>query len=332
MNNHLLTLLKENGVSIQELVDVNPWSVNYVNELYQNEQQPIFEHSIYHILTYLKFESRLYALEGKFGKTILVIREGNQFIFTPKVDDTSHFETVVSVISEYFKLEQIIIQNVSESWIDSMSDNLSLRMQSEMQIIPRSKEEVVYDTDLYIDMIGRNFTSLRNTNRKLLLSGMLSFESVQAHNIQDCLLVLQKWQQVQGFKYNKNKHRKEIFLLSSFVRLSGDNKDIVYVVGKIKGEPYSIAIMYRNTLKKNWGTSYLLKGINRPSDGGIHGVSDATYLFLFDEARKMGIKFLNDGELGYEEGTRQHKLSFNPIMFLKSYDVIIKNFTIDTNI
>jgi len=57
----------------------------------------------------------------------------------------------------------------------------------------------------------------------------------------------------------------------------------------------------------------------------MRGVSDATYCYCFEKSQKMGIKYLNDGELGTEIGTREHKLHFKPSTFLKSFDVDIKN-------
>jgi hypothetical protein len=56
----------------------------------------------------------------------------------------------------------------------------------------------------------------------------------------------------------------------------------------------------------------------------VPGASDATYCHVFLKAHAMRMTRLNDGDLGTERGTRNHKLQFQPVAFLQSFDILIR--------
>ena len=56
---------------------------------------------------------------------------------------------------------------------------------------------------------------------------------------------------------------------------------------------------------------------------GWRGILAGVGSSLINEFKNMGCIKMNDGELGSEIGTREHKLRFKPIAFLKSFDLDI---------
>jgi len=298
---------------------------NFICNLYEKEEKPIFEHSPYHVLSYLQYGNKLFGVVGNFGATILVVGKTDQFLFTPKVLDYKEFYQLVKSILTLFSRESLMIRNVSESWLRSFTGHFGTKQNLKIKVIPRSKEEAIYSVDLLTLMPGKEFSKLRQTRNKLLNKGLLSFrEIVGKKDLSDSLKVLDKWNQVQGYKYTKKKINKEKYVLERFFSLRDKFDHVVFGIGYIGDKPLSVYLMYRIPKKPNYGTIYILKGINRKSEGGRHGISDATYCYCFFQAKKWGIKFINDGELGSEVGTRVHKLGFKPIEFLKSFDVLLE--------
>ncbi|MCJ7805298.1 DUF2156 domain-containing protein [Patescibacteria group bacterium] len=295
----------------------------FLTNLYSKEKKHIFEHSPYHVLSYLRFKNQLYGISGRFGSLVLVSRKDDKFLFTPRIDDFKSFELFIKAIKRSLGVTKIEIRNVSEQWLQSFLVNVSNVAKRGMSVKERSREEAIYDVDLLCELRGKDFAGIRQSRNKLLNSGSIQFKPFTKISLKDGVGVLNKWQKVQGWKYVKERIEKEKYVLARFFDFSRLTKNVLCGVGYYKEVPLSILVMHLVPNGEKSGTIYLLKGINRPSDGGTHGISDATYCYAFLRAKEMGIKYLNDGELGTEEGTRRHKLNFKPIEFLKSYDVLL---------
>jgi len=95
-------------------------------------------------------------------------------------------------------------------------------------------------------------------------------------------------------------------------------------IASVCGKDLGLLVYFLIPEHPGWGEIYMVKGINRSEDGGVHGVSDACYLHIFDSLKQLNCLYVNDGELGTESGTREHKLRFKPIFYLKSYDLEVK--------
>ncbi len=285
-----------------------------ISSLYINETDPIFEFSSYHVLSYLSFETEVYYLESDFGKSILLTRNNGEIeLFTPLVEDLQKFLLWLEQSNIVKK-----ILNVSQKWHDKYSNKINGK------VISRSENEVIYDVNLLNELSGGSFSGMRQARNKLLNNDVLTFNQINNSNLSDALSVLEKWQNVQGMKYQKNKLDKEKFVYSKFNEFVKQTTDLYFCIGYVDKKPLSVAVLHRVEWKNNWGVIYLIKGINRVTDGGIHGVTDATYYHIFQMAKRWNLNYLNDGELGNEEGTREHKLRFKPVKFLKSYDILIK--------
>ncbi|OGY12212.1 MAG: hypothetical protein A3A58_00565 [Candidatus Blackburnbacteria bacterium RIFCSPLOWO2_01_FULL_41_27] len=309
---------KLSGIDIKPISEV---SLDTIDALFAKEPFPIFEHSSYHVLSYLSYESKVFFLAGEFGQTILVLRDDNFFLFSPLVKDDKEFNQFIECFFEQFNYKKLLIQNISQFWLDSFVNDPIFSIWN-LEVHPRSKEEVVYDVELLTELKGKEFAKLRNTRNKFL-NKVMHFNAVNSSNLEDVLTVLENWQRYQGFKYSKNRYEKEQFSLRKFAEYFAGLDRFCFEVGYVEEVPLCIVAMHKNNNNVDFGTLYIIKGLNKSEAGGIHGISDAAYCYCFKKAKEMGLKYLNDGELGHEEGTRQHKLRFKPVQFLKSYDVVI---------
>lgn len=292
----------------------------FVESLYTNEPFPIFEQNIFHVLSYLSFKNTIYGVSGTFGRTIVCISdEKTVFLFTPVILNYNDFIDFIDFLKIRFVQSEVKIQNVSEKFIKNV---IEFTGKHYYKVIVRSPEEAVYDVDLLTKLEGKSFSGLRQSKNKLLNNSLLKFENISEVNFDRSIAFLTKWQKYQGFKYFKNKYEKEKALYSKFIYLSQLDHSLIFQIGSVNNADLSIVALIKSCLKKDWGIIYVLKGLNRKEQGGLHGITDATYCYIFGKAKSMGIKYLNDGEMGSEDGTRNHKLRFKPVMFLKSFDLI----------
>ncbi|MBI5133818.1 MAG: DUF2156 domain-containing protein [Candidatus Taylorbacteria bacterium] len=305
--------LREIPVSIEEARAV-------LDGLYVGEPDPIFEHNAYHIMAYLAFDYEIFFASTERWQAVIGIGVKDLILFTPRVigapDDL--IETVRLLKRENPDIE-VRIQNVSEHWVKSHQSALA----KDWRIVPRSREEAIYDASKLAELSGAHFSNLRNTRNRLLAKGRLIFKRLTEESLGDAFSVLDRWQATQGSKYKKYKAEKEKYVYQKTARLAKAPDHICAEIGYMEGRPVSAFILHFCPNFPGWAVLYSTKGINDPDKGGAKGVSDATYIHCIEKAQKHGVKFINDGELGPEEGTRSHKLQFLPVRFLKSYDIKI---------
>ncbi|MEK6913493.1 MAG: phosphatidylglycerol lysyltransferase domain-containing protein [Nanoarchaeota archaeon] len=311
--------LSTNCVDITPLNDLTDFNKNFVRDLYRDEPFPIFEHSIYHLLSYLIFDYKLFTASSVSWRGVVALKEDAVVFFTPLVLEEDSFLKFINKLSDFATNYKIKIQNVSAYWVHKHE-----KIIKSWKIENRSREEAVYDVKLLHDLPGKDFSKLRNTKNRLLRSNVLTFKTISENNKNHLKIILQKWQKTQGYKYSKDKTDKEIFMCTKFVKfLEGEPDSVIANIGYIKDAPVSYCLMHKALSDDNWWTIYSIKGLNQHKDGGTRGVSDATYINCIERANKKGALFLNDGELGIENGSREHKLRFKPCMFLKSFDIVI---------
>lgn len=293
----------------------------FIDQLYKREPYPIFEHNVFHILSYLSFHNELFGLEGKFGKAILCLSKNKEaFLFTPVINNFISFTSLINALKTSYKQRKICIQNVSQNWVRKV---IPVKNKHLFNIKKRSGAEAIYDVPLLNSLSGKDFAKIRQSRNKLLNHQILTFEKLTPNNLHKALELLNAWQQTQGTKYQKNKYEKQKHTYNKLVELSSKDNSLIFEVGEIANKAVSVVAMFKSRLKPRWGIIYELKGLNNKISGGFHGVSDATYCHVFNIAKSKRIVYLNDGELGSEMGTREHKLRFKPVIFLKSFDVYI---------
>lgn len=290
-------------------------SLNYIRGLYLDEPVPIYEHNALHILGYLAYgKDDLLRLQSPNAEAVLANELGKLTIFTPHL--LTQNLNWIEQISDIYEPEVIVIQNVSEHWYMKNADKFT-----GFESVPRSEHEVVYSTRVLTELTGKNFAKLRQTRNRLLSSGHLSFQSIHDDNMADALDLIRKWNAVQGYKYQKDKEQKEVYVVETFLSLCKLSDNYYGEIGYIDGVAQSLTIYLVSNRNPRWGIIYLLKGNNRQEDGGVRGATDATYLYVVSKLRSMGVEYINDGDLGKEKGTIEHKLRFKPVRELKSFDL-----------
>lgn len=307
-----------NNPLLEELDITSPGHVSFISSLYDEEPYLIFEHNAFHVFASLSFGNKVFLLRGNGIRSVLVVKNDNTLLFfTPAISSWETFESTASIIGRHYGQNNVVIQNVSEHWVKQHNRRIQqLRLVTE----PRSKEETVYLCDRLSSLSGSNFAELRRVRNSLIRGKKLIFSDVTNSNLDEAINILERWNAVQGHKYAKNKLEKEKYLIDIACKVKFLFPDLIFKIGRYEGTPISIVLCVKN-MSRLWAVNYLVKGINRADEGGLHGASDATYLYTAQLLSESGITHINDGELGYEQGTREHKLRFKPIMFLKSFDI-----------
>jgi hypothetical protein len=294
----------------------------FLSRLLSAEPVPIFEHSVFYVLGSLSHNNALYGVTGAFGHAVCAVSADSVYLFSPAVLDTERLTHLIASLVDVTPGNQLDIRYLTERWVSSTVPSLGGHG---VTVRPRSAAEAVYECSRLVRLDGPDFRNLRARRRKLLDSGRLRFLPLDADRLPDAFSILQCWQATQGQKYQKNRYDREAFTLRRFVELS--KRLPIYSsfeVGYCEERPVSIACFYRSERLSSWGAICFIKAINRPEFGGISGASDATYCHVFLKADSLGLTHLNDGELGTENGTRNHKLQFQPVMFLRSFDVVLR--------
>ena len=159
-----------------------------------------------------------------------------------------------------------------------------------VSVLSRSKEEVIYDLDLLTSLPSQAFNHLRQTRNRLLTSNKVCFEKINNSNLHVGFKLIEHWSSVQGYKYSKNKMDKEKFVLEKLVSFSYTHPELNLLLGKVGSFTCSLSIFFLHPQFLQYGIIYMLKGINRSEEGGIRGASDATYLHIFSQLKKLGAK------------------------------------------
>jgi len=324
MNNSLyfktIKYLKENTLNFFPVDYPTKKVICFVKNLYSDEPFPIFEHNHYHILSYLHFKTKLLGVHFHNGSCILSVDEKNLVFFAPVAKNIEKLIQEFLSLLEYLKIPNSFITHISRYRLMKWQNVFK---KFNFSIINRSKKEVVYDVSTLVELAGKDFAKLRNTKNKLLITNKLKFIDITTQNLQIAFDIVDLWNKVQGFKYQKKKDKKEKYVIKILAEIANKDKNLNTKLVFFNNVPLGVIVYFVHPYREDWGEIYMVKCINRASDGGLHGVSDASYLKIFEDFKNSGVKWVNDGDLGVEKGTIEHKLRFKPIRFLQSFDISI---------
>ncbi|HEY4483584.1 MAG TPA: hypothetical protein VI752_00190 [Candidatus Paceibacterota bacterium] len=319
-DNRLVNFFKANSFSVNVCNDFDLSTFSFIDELYKDEQFPIFEHNLFHLTSYLSFSYKIFLVSNEYCQSILLSKNNEIVFFTPKIFDWKMFNIFVSRIKTVFPSFKIRIQNVSEKWINTNKEYFS----NSFMIAIRSAQEVVYDLNLLNILSGKSFSNLRNLKNRLNKDDFINFRSAKSEDFLEIKEFVVRWNKTQGLKYKKNKLNVELYTLEKAIEYGKKYPDkVCFKLGFLKNNLICLYILLMPGNFKDWGILYMTKGINKSTEGGVRGSSDSAYLDAFREASQNGMTYVNDGELGSELGSASHKMKFNPSMFLRSYDVIL---------
>lgn len=285
-------------------------------ELGSKSPRILYGHNLIYIVGNLQFKGDTYYFTGPEISAFLVINSHEIQLFSPSVPDNRAWCEKLANLSSEFELD-LKVTHVNEEW----PTKSRITEDNAWQIIFRSQAEAIYDLDLLNGLSGKEFAKLRLVRNKFVDSGAMQFEDITvAETIAE---LLKTWNAIQGDKYSKNKFEQEIFILNALIKFKEQYPDTpVYLkCGRFEEKIVSYCLFSILPQDQEYAVMHTLKGINKTESGGTHGASDATYLYVFKYLKGKGVKYINDGELGSEPGTREHKLRFMPVQFNKSYDL-----------
>lgn len=302
-------LKKLSDLTAQEIGDI-------LVKLGSKSPRILYGHNLIYIVGNLQFKGNTYYFTGPEISAFLVVNSHEIQLFSPSVPDNRAWYEKLANLSFEFGLD-LKITHVNEEW----PTKSGITKDNAWQVIPRSQAEAVYNLDLLNELPGKEFAKLRIVRNKLVDSGAMQFEDITvAEPISE---LLKTWNAIQGDKYSKNKFEQEAFILNTLIKFKEQYPDApIYLKrGRFEERIVSYCLLSILPQDQEYAVIHTLKGINKTESDGIHGASDATYLYVFKYLKGKGVKYINDGELGSELGTKEHKLRFMPVQFNKSYDL-----------
>jgi len=310
--------------------DPSEKNIDFINSIFEIEPFPIFEYNWYEIIGYQTYKGPFWAVILEDNSQLLLQfrnKENKLILFLPLVKSIKGWE-IIKKLHEILSISEISILNVSQHWKDIYEKNITTYFGvNNIKEEFRAEEEAVYDLKALNTLNGHKYGTLRNVKNRLLSSRLLTFKKVNLDNLKDAVNILDKWYETQGKKYKgPSRKEKELFGLKNFLIYSKDNENMFVEVGYFNNLPVCLLMYFVFPTHNKWGVNFVLKGLNNNvENNSVNGVSDAAYIHMFENLYSRGVEFLNDGELGYEIGTRTHKIvKFRPINYLQSFNIHIK--------
>lgn len=289
--------------------------------------EPIFEYSYYEVLYYQTYKGPFIFFELENNLISLHIRDKDIHIFASYICNESAISFLVA-LSKHLGLTNLKLDIMTEKWVQLWHANLiSTFGENNVSVTFRAENEAVYDIEKLTTLEGSDFSTLRRVKAKRVSTNEITFYDMTEDNFEHGVEVLNAWHETQGKLYEgPSRYHKELYALQKFSKHKIIDENIFIRIGYFKDNPVSLTLDYINPVIPTWGVNFMIKSKSKKFYPELpHGVADTAYLDIFDQLGKKGVKYLNDGEIGSEEGTRNHKLQrFKPIDFLKSYNVEIK--------
>lgn len=293
----------------------------HVNLLLKDKQCLLFEHNFLHVIAGLLFSNDLYLITYPTWSAIAAVDNDKKVIqiLYPKFTDSGIFiSDLLSLRQKLTKESTLKILYLNECDVACLQSFIINNQY--LSLKPRSKNEAIYSVDILNELKGQHFSNLRNLKNKIAKDKDWKFVSVNERNISSVFDLQSKWQESQGLKYKNKKGDRERFLYKTIIQKFRNDTNCYFELCLYKDVPVGLFVLWR--IDDEWAVLYHSKGLNQNIQGGVKGASNALYLRVFDIAYKLGLKFINDGELG-EPGSASHKIGFLPIYFIKSFDLEI---------
>lgn len=240
----------------------------------------------------------------------MIYFEDDQSIVIP----ASELNESLSIIDKLNKNKDIYVKYVSKNQADRYHGPLVGLGFSKST---RSQNEVIYDVGKLVNLKGSDYSKLRNKSRIISKVGF-DFKPLDESNKADVLYVNDIWRKQRGSIYKRDRSLCEKSIINFVCNHPNDN-DTKGIVQYLNNKPTGFCIY---DVSRPVFIQFITKGLNDSNEGNKLA-STALYLKVFEIASALGFKFINDGDLGYEAGTVNHKKSFRPIRYYKTYDYML---------
>ncbi|MEI7689367.1 MAG: phosphatidylglycerol lysyltransferase domain-containing protein [Candidatus Saccharibacteria bacterium] len=280
-------------------------------------EQAVFEQSPDLLFYYISYGSNIMIAKTKLGSILPITYDDNELIMSfPLI---LNFDELAQIVNSWKKsFNKISIKYYSENQSTNYTNELTT-----LDFVKniRSENEVFYSTKLLSELPGKKFSKIRYKKNKIIKNPDFELKKFNLDMLDDAKFVLDNWNSTRLHIYKKDRKNKELNYLKQ-TTIANNNNISNHLLYYKKMPVGLLSIDHR--ISQGVSCTTILKGLNDETINGAKGSSDYLYFSTFEIASSQGIDFINDGELGTEDGTRIHKLQFQPILSRKVYDFYFK--------
>lgn len=271
----------------EKFVRVDPKKhVTIFKELLQNQSETLYNHSPIFPFAYLNTGNRTLFLNSDYSPNkIIPLAQKNKT--TPTFELFTPFGDMKEILATIDKASICIeaIRDVTKQYAQDF-----LKHWSGWDLI-RTSRDVVQDCHLVTELNGRNFSSIRNTLRRVERDYKPDIKLLTTETCADAILVFKDWQQEQGKKYFRVTIGRDIRLIEEYCKALKDLWQISYFayVYYVAGKAEAVSFGVRSWSNAEWGIDVTCK-----ANVNIRGLSDFAFQHLITQLHLAGILYVND--------------------------------------
>ncbi|WP_297597547.1 phosphatidylglycerol lysyltransferase domain-containing protein [uncultured Cetobacterium sp.] len=226
--------------------------------------------------------------------------EGNDYYFCP-VSKEDRKDSIIEAIKK-IKKENKEIVFIPEKYAEFLQRDVQL-------IEKRSSFDYVYLQEDLAELKGRKFSSKKNKINKFIRTYSYTYEKISKLNIEEIRIFQREW--------TKNRKQDKIIISETMgIEALLDNYEALGLRGgiiRVEGE--IVAYAFGEKLTENMAVIHIEKG-NNEYQGSYQMINKYVAKEEF-----FDVKYINREDDFGSEGLREAKLSYQPIILLKKYNI-----------
>ena len=298
-----------------ERVDINnPSHQQFFKRLYKSQSDVLYNHSPIYPFAYLNVGTYRAFLPKEGSLITLVAKNFTEPILSIHAP-RSFAHNIWDVVQQFDSLSKqpIILTDLTEEDADIILANELFRNWKKV----KTSMDVIQNTDKLTELNGRNFSSLRNTLRRVERDYKPDIVALCKDNYKDAIKVFENWKEKQGKKYFRVTVGRDIRLIEEYHDKIDFSTTYSYVY-YISGVPSGVSFGCRSYSRDDWGMDITVK-----ADVDIRGLADFAFVNLMQRMNEDGIIHVNDS--GYHsKGVKVNKFKFQPEGEIPMFNLVRK--------
>ena len=253
-----------------------------------------------------------YIKHGPEDNSMLVFHDDKKVIIP--ASEVPYDEALLLSVIEASHGKQVWIKYCSPEQLQDVFRMLENRYI--LDVYPRLPE-AVYDVKGNINLTGSHYAKLRNKKRKIQSDNCFETLPLDDTTYEAALAIVELWRNKKSGVYIADRTLAEVGLIRAIAnRETGlqTSGEVLFYAGTPAG------LMITDASRDDTLIGVMTKGINDSHYSGTGLASTYLYFRMFDIANEAGLSKINDGGVGTEQGTVDHKSGFRPT-FTRSYDI-----------
>lgn len=246
--------------------------------------------------TYYKIENEILIIKGNY--------QGEEYYYMPVPKDRQSQSLInwKEIISELVTKNKRIIL-IPEEWKQLLEDEFEL-------IETRDSFDYIYNSKDLGTLKGRKFSKKKNKINYFMKNYNYTYEVIDKNNIEEVIDFQKRWYaDSKKTEVLENENIGILILLENYFSLNLKG-------GVIKVDGEIIAYTIGERLTDEYAVIHIEKAINN-YNGSYQMIN-----YLFAQNELSSFKYINREDDFGNEGLREAKLSYNPVIFLKKYEII----------